>query len=339
MGCGGSKPEGPKLCNQAEMAELCTTAAKEMMVLCSKTAVENADTIESEAPPEITDVRKAIARLRDPVANFQSPEPEPKAKAKTKPKAKAKGKGLTEGNGVIGTMVGGAKDLAADVTATGKSAMDAAVKKSTATTSSANPTAAVADALETLVDQVAEPFKTVSKDILKEKGAEIAQVLNIFILNMEFPAEAVITMVRGAAPYGIGQLGAVPQDSVTQYLCTECRAGLAEKIKPIFAASIEKNSATSAWSSVVEKFQKLSEQVDKLGTDVKLAPASTIIMLDINDYIVNQTIEQLGIAMGKEEFMHRSTPRGKTKHPAVFEDVFGGAVLDEEAYGKHTASE
>jgi len=334
MGCGGSKPQ---LCTQEQLAELCTVAAKEMMVLCSKTAIENADAVEVQAPPEITGLRTDISRMRaygksDPdrdeafgedsgmpyaeqFTNDSQGGTKPKPKAKTKAKAKAKSKVVSkEEKGMISGMVGGVMDSAG----------------SAATAAMATVLSGVADALQAVVTQVGEPFKKAGQDVLKENSEEIQKAVSLFVVQMAISNDTVIEMVRGKAPYGLGQLGAVPEGAVTQYLCTKCRAGLVEKLLPLCEESIKKHTVTSTWDSSIEQFNKLSEQVDKLNLELKLVP----IQLDINDYIVNQIIEQLGTLMGKEETMHRSNPAGKSRHPVVFEDVFSGVVLDEATYAK-----
>lgn len=425
MGCARSKA---KLCTREQIAELCSTAAKEMMVVCAKSAVLHSDDIVIVAPPEITvnlkrhifsmrayieaaiaseeEAMRAFRRdarastwdacatvgldsvtfsshgsvndLEQPIegeavqvqatldtnsrslAGWQGAksDPLPNGKAKAKPKAKKNAaKAKAKRRISLGTSSRGLQDPTKSTGFDNIRAESAQPLLLPETDSLmvldgddvSNVLARVADMLEALVAELQTAFRAseVGKDCVQDNSAQVLKLLNTCIVQMAFSEEAVIEIVRGAEPYGKAELAAVPLDAVSQYFCAQCCAGLVDKLLPLCEESIRAYDVISSWKNGMEKFSRLSEQVDKLGIDLKLSP----IELDINNYIVAQTIEQLGVLMGREEvakrfgavgvqgfFPETDMPSGGSNDPKVFEEMFGGSVLDEAVYAKIVAT-
>lgn len=391
MGCSGSKAPKVQLCTSAQVFDLCETAAREMLVLCAKAAVNNLEQIDVLAPPEIVNLRKDISRMRsygkaedgpgqerdtsmrdcafspfeseasaftsdsqlleswsesqaDTSFAGSSPDqpdttatnlgaiaasPAPlrcgKAKAKAKSKSKAKAKRKTKKNEESTRPTESFKaTLSQQSTNDTLSDTDAGVSKTLS---------GFADSVEALVDKVVLNFQEVGNEIASENSTQILKVLGGLIVNMGFSRSDATEIVRGFPPYGQAEFAAVPTDAVCKFLFSTKRQGLVDGLMPLCRESINKHAVTSIWSSAILEINELCKTVDNLGIDIKLAP----IELDIQDYVVSQIAEQLGILMCREEAFHRSLGgklSGTTRCPELFEEVFGGSLLNQATYAK-----
>jgi hypothetical protein len=319
MGCiqSGAKAR-PKACTKEQVAELCNVCAKEMMVLCAEPALQKPDEIKIPPPKEVANMRNDVKNMREFNKDGGDGDGEKKKRSSAKSASKKKGG--------LGGMLDSAKDAASKVADKAGDLANAGAEK---------VLGVLADALEQAIDKVEQPFTDVGRDLVKEQSEAILKVFNDYITSMTIADDDVIAIVRGAAPYGKAEYDAVPKDAVSKYLCTKSRDELASKLKPICSEAIKKHTITKTWDTVIDKFNALSEKLKSMSDDVNLVP----IQLDIEDYIVSQTIDQIGVLMGKEEEILRASPEGKSRRPQVFEDVYGAKTLDSTVYSKLTPSE
>lgn len=319
-------PPPPKPCTPEQVAELSNVVVKEMMVLVVKPSVETPADIVVPPPKMIADLKIKSAGYR----TYGDPKVlEGEGEATEEPEGAAEGEPEKKG------MFAGMKDKAAN--AAGAAADAAGGAKDAVVKAGLNT---IADGLDGAVDKVEKPFAQIGSDIVTAKGPEILEVLKEAIGTSLTPEvltaqEAdVRDLVRGKTPWGKAELDALNTENpgaITQFLMKSSRAGMIEKLKPICEETIKKHTITTTWNTFNDSYNSLCGKVDALNIDaLKMEPMK----LDIDDYIVGEVIEQIGAIMAKEEASIRAAPAGKSTRPSIFEDLFGGVVLNETHYKK-----
>jgi hypothetical protein len=227
--------------------------------------------------------------------------------------------GETENKGMMGQMIGfmaKAADGVAELTGKGAGMI---------LSTSLNGMAAAMDAA---VAKVEKPFSEVGRDIVSKKQNELVEIYAQYINQYDHPDP--ISLVRGVDPYEDAQYKAVPPDSISKALTEAARAELAEKMLPIVQPAIDDHAITKAWDLLIENVNKAHAKISQYAqlSEYGITPIS----LDINTYIVNETITVLGEQMGKVEGVTRENSSGKSRCPETFGAVFSGTPLMDTHY-------
>lgn len=304
----------PPPCTPEQMAELCMLGCKEMEILCVRDAMAKKEEVVVKAPDAVSKFRNNANKLREAAlwANGHIEELCGSDKAQNMV-------GDQEKNGMIGSMVGFMAQAADAVVGMVGATAGAIVEKSLN---------GMASGIDSAVDAIEDPFTKVGKDILAAKEEELLKVYAEYINKYKFDNPT--QLVRGEEPYGPEQYQACPGDSISKALSDASVEALAAELLPIVQPAINEHSVTKAWNSCLHKTKaahdKISEYKDLETFGIEKPD------LDINIYIVTETIVGLGELMAKAEAENRASPAGKSRIPATFEVVFSGTPLHKGHY-------
>jgi len=322
MGCGASLP---KPCTPDQKATLCAAMGKEMMRICVKptlaTACSKTDfKLKIPAPPEVARLRKDVENLRKGAKEWkdQMLDAGKDAAAATAPVA-AKPAGMMSG------LMNAGKELAGKAT---EAVAGAAGDVAEATLNT------MADQLEKLINTIEEPFEKVGQEIVIEKRDKIEAVLEAYIANLALKASGqAVELVRGAEPHGPAEYDKV-EDALTDFLFRKSAKNLFAQLHPICQEAIKAHAITKIWNNVIETWNSLCKSIGAIEIAKKNNLVPQPIELDIDEYIVEQCIEQLATIMGKKEKAIRKEGFGvdgnvyveifECKNPQTFVDVFDG---------------
>lgn len=180
----------------------------------------------------------------------------------------------------------------------------------------------MADALDSAANEAEKPFALMEKDIVSHKG-DIIKAYNSIVGDLTITGAQ--ALARGAPPYAREQYKACQPDAVTVYLTTQARPKLMELLGPLIKETAAKHDATKAWDKVALAFNTANEKLGQL--DFAKPFVSEPVNLDVESYVVQETMSSLGKLMGAEEMALRSSPEGKSKKPQTFAVVFSGDTI------------
>jgi len=305
MGCGGSKAATPLECD-----EICTGGVKEMLELCITNAFKNTNDLKIPLPPEMAKFRTAAAELRQAAADTKS--------SLTQGDAGAAGAAAGAKAGATGAMIGGMLGKAA--AAAGGAAGDAAESLA----------GAAADALEAATNKIEKPFEDAGKDLLAQKGDEITKLFQETLADtMKGMAhlDGATVMVRGQKNTNYA---AAPPTAISDWMVSKAKDKIEAAMLPIAQAVIAQLPVVLSTQDCIEKYNK----VDSMLASQLKRPADPI-KLDMNKYIVEQTIAGIGKLMGTQETENRKSPAGKSE---LFALCFSDQLLGHEDHVKFVSS-
>eukprot|EP00419_Tripos_fusus_P090351 CAMPEP_0172855676 /NCGR_PEP_ID=MMETSP1075-20121228/62265_1 /TAXON_ID=2916 /ORGANISM="Ceratium fusus, Strain PA161109" /LENGTH=318 /DNA_ID=CAMNT_0013702687 /DNA_START=56 /DNA_END=1012 /DNA_ORIENTATION=+ len=313
MGCGASV-NPPRRCTPEELQELCQNGCKEMEILTVSAAMEKPEEIVVPPPDCVNDQRENAQKLRDAAKAAVD-----KIESLTENDMAQNMVGDTEGKGMIGSVMGfmaKAADGVAELTGKGAGMV---------VSTSLNGFAA---ALDKAVEAIEKPFTEVGRDIVERKKTDLIGIYAAYI--NQYNHSDPVSLVRGADPYGAAEYQAVPPDSISKALTDVALQPLAEQMLPIVQSEIDEHAVTKAWDVLIETTNKAHDKISQYaqleGYGIKK------IQLDINTYIVEQSIRALGDQMGKVESEVRQNSAGKSRQPQTFAAVFSGTELMDTHY-------
>lgn len=330
MGCGASVP---KDCTPEQKAAICAEQGREMMLICVLLALKKNDQIKIVPPPQVNQLKSDVANLRVQAAEAKKNivGDAPAAAAEPAPAA-------APATGMLGGLMQKGADLAGkglDTAVTGAAGLAASGAETVLLT--------LADQLEKVVNAIEEPFTKVGQDLVKEKEEAIKKICSEFIVKLPM-TEGAVAIVRGAAPHGKLEYDAVDGGALTNLLCGTQKTNFVAALAPECEAAIKKHTVTKSWDSIIENYNSVTKKLDAIDfckkNDIVLKPVE----LDIKDYIVSQTVEQLGLLMAKEEATFRKEPAkakggmlvGKDdefpRQPITFKALFSGDPMNEVMY-------
>lgn len=337
MGCGASVP---KECTPEQKAAICAEQGKEMMLICVLLALKQNDQIKIVPPPQVNDMKKDVANLRLQAAEAKKNivGEAPAAAAEPAPAAAAP----APAGGMLGGMAAGLMQKGADAVGKG---LETAVTTAAGVAASGAETVllTLADQLEKVVNAIEEPFTKVGQDLVKEKEESIKKICSDFIVKLPM-TEGAVALVRGAAPHGKLEYDAVDGGALTKFLCGTQKTNFVAALAPDCEEAIKKHTVTKSWDTIIENYNSVTKKLAAIEfcqkNDIVLKPVE----LDIKDYIVSQTVDQLGLLMAKQEAAFRKEP-SKAKggmlvdkdgefprQPITFKAVFSGEQLNEVVY-------
>jgi len=323
MGCSGS------VCSAEQEVELCCDMGKQMLKLCVSAALEKTSEIRVEPPKEINQLRQVATQLRDANAKGKAPEAAPAEAPAEAPAASnevfdnnaapAAAEAPKSGGGLMGFVSAGASALT-KVAEAGSSVLAQGIDKALNV---------MADQLDNAVAAIEKPLSNIGQSLAEQKKSEIEAVFASQIQALDLKTEmTAVTLVRGSEPYGEAEYQAVPGDSLSQFLLTKARSGLEAEMATAVGEAIKANGAMQAWGTAIGKYNAAVAKLEAMG--LKAQP----IKLDLQQYIVAQTVTSIGTAMGKAETEIRKAPQGKSDFPVTFAKVFSGTKFSPSVYAQ-----
>lgn len=316
MGCGASVD---KPADATQMELICAAMTKEMMYLCFRRALAKSESISVKAPKDVEDMRKVVDDL-----NKQKKELETKAAAE-------------EGDGAKAPAAGGASSLLAGAAAIVGKGVEAVTDVGKA--GAAKALGALADGLEAAIKKLSEPFEKVGNSVLEAKKDQLGQVFQNKVGNaalMKTLGGEVVTIVRGAAPYGETEYNAVPKDAITKKLLEKCEGNLKTALRDECKEAISKHTVTTTWQTLIEKYNGIGAAIKAnsfLSDTIKLELKP--VTLDINEHIVSEIVSEIGRLMAVEEEELRAKSEGvSTNYQDTFPIVFSSTQLQNSHYNK-----
>jgi len=307
MGCGASR------CTTQQQDEVFLVAAKEMLLLCLQGALGQADKIKIALPSEVAKVRQISASLRSSTdaaksqltvgaggigaaAAFQG----------SLEKAEAGGGMLANLGGVERMMIGTAASLvdkaAEAIGKTGGIVAEKALGHG-------------ADSLENAVNAFEEPLSCAGRSLVQCQHAPVLKVYSDAIEALS-PSGCWVGLVRGGKPHGAAQYKACSSDAVCAHFAKTVAEQLRTKLASIALDSTAKSRAKQDWDMLMYQYDQANQMLGKSEASKPLQQGP--IELDLNQYILEQTLSQIGELMGKEEATLRADPAGKSRRPATF---------------------
>jgi len=310
MGCGASAAP-PRVLDQNEMREMCDVGAREMEILCVTQAMGKPETLIVKPPDCVNKHRANAQKLRDAAEYALTAITEITSGDMGERVAGAVAKGGMLGK-VFG-MAGQAVDKAAEMSGAAAGA---------AVSSSLN---LMSQGLDKAIDAIQKPFTDVGKDLVNTKYNDILKVYADFINNYKFADS--LALCRGAEPFGPDEYNACAGDAISSSLTAASVQDLAKLMLPIVQTEIDKHAITKAWDLVIDSTNAAYDFIRQYAVLENFGLEKTD--LDINIYIVTETILGLGELMGKEEAAIRVNPQGKSRRPETFAVVFSGVLMNE----------
>jgi hypothetical protein len=309
------------------------------MLICVLLALKQNEQITIVPPPQVNDLKSDIANLRKQaeeakksIVGEATAAPAEAAPAAAEPAA---------AGGMMG-MAAGFAQKAADVAGKG---LETAVTTAAGVAASGAETVllTLADQLEKVVVAIEEPFTKVGQELVKEKEESLKKICSDFIVKLPM-TEGAVALVRGASPHGKPEYDAVDGGALTKFLCGTQKTNFVAALGPDCDEAIKKHTVTKSWDSIIETYNSITTKLASIDfckkNDIVLKPVT----LDIKDYIVSQTVDQLGLLMAKQEAAFRKEP-AKAKggalvdkdvelprQPITFKAVFSGDPLNEVIY-------
>jgi len=310
MGCGAS------LCSAQQQNEIFDKAAKEMLTQCLAELVpspQKLDEMHIPMPPEIERVRKLAANLRE-VASMAKEKMAQDAKGGLGAGAAAQrasgSGGLFAGLGdAPKAILGGAANLldkAAEVVGGG---VGMGIEKAFLM---------AADGLDQAVVSLQDALSYAARGWVFNKKDDVKKVYGSIIQEMKI--QNVVGLVRGAKPHGPSQYKACASDAITSYFTKTQSGKLVESLLPIALDVVAKNKAKEDWDRVMWLYEQGNKKLADYESSKSMVQEP--INLDINKYIVEKTIPQLGELMGKEEAKRRENPTTATSASSTFRLCF-----------------
>jgi len=337
MGCGASVP---KECTPEQKAAICAEQGKEMMLISVLLALKQNDQIKIVPPPQVNDLKADIANLRLQAAEARKNIVGDAPAAAAAP-APAAAEAAPAAGGMLGGMAAGLASLQVKADAAVNTAATAAA--GVIATGAETVLLTLADQLEKVVNAIEEPFTKIGQDLVKEKEESLKKICSEFIVKLPM-TEGAVLLVRGAAPHGKPEYDAVDGGALTNFLCGNQKTNFVAALAPDCEEAIKKHTVTKSWDAMIENYNSVAKKLEAIEfcktNNIVLKPVE----LDIKDYIVSQTVDQLGLLMAKEEAAFRKEP-AKAKggmlvdkddefprQPITFKAVFSGEPLNEVMY-------
>jgi len=276
MGCVGSKPADP-----AEQNEMCKEACRAVMTTIVPKALECGSEVTITAPEkELASIRKMATDLRAAAAEA---------------KAKVAEAGHTAAGSVekIAASTGGAMGtLLAKAATAVESVVDRTAEIAGGGLESALTT--LADGLDGQLKALDGKFATVGKDIVENKKEELTAAY----------AEQIAACGFEHAAVSLCQSKGNDTAAINTAFHKHQKQQITDKMSPIVKAAAA-SGIVKAWNSSIEKVNSANAKLGSTewGAKYKQAP----INLDINKYIADQVLTQLGAVMGRKETELRST--------------------------------
>lgn len=293
-------------------------AGKEMLLLCAALAMERSEDIKVQPPPEIAQMRKHAADLRG-----QGDQ----ARAQLAPAAAAGGlagdlAAVAPAAGGMAAMMGGMLTKAADAASelAGKG-IDLVCK-------------GMADTMDKSVDAIEGSMTTVGKTLVSGSKEEIKQSLLKVIERTNL--ERATALCRGAEPHGAAEYQACAGNSLSAFLGSKVQADIEAELMSLVGDAVRASTAVTTWDAAIGQYNALVGKMEEMNM-AKPEP----IKLDLEKYIVAQTVASILDVMGKAEAEVRKDSAKeratKPEHPVTLSKVFSGAKLDSMVYaGKST---
>mmetsp|Transcript_50343 Transcript_50343/g.150444 ORF Transcript_50343/g.150444 Transcript_50343/m.150444 type:complete len:309 (-) Transcript_50343:45-971(-) len=303
MGCIQGAPE----CTPEQKEELCRSMGREMLLLCSRAALENTDSITVTPPKEINQLRERAADLRQKAEKAKEGKPveEPAGEPTNKTTAEAP----RTGGGMAGLLHAGV----AAATAVKDQVVGKALEK-------------IADQLEKTVDSIQAPLTNLGKNLVEQQREAIQEALDGQIGGLEW--RNAVDLVRGSAPHHAAEYKAAKGDALSLYFMEHRRVDLEKAIAPLGEDIIKKgHTSMQAWDAAIGHY---NTAVSKMAELSMWAPQP--IELDLGKCVVAQTVASIAAAMGEKEKQFRTDSAGKSSCPVTFGNVFSEAKLDKVVY-------
>lgn len=325
MGCGASV----KAASVEQKQAIFQSAAREMMILTVPKAMECCEELKVPAPGQVHSLRHTVVGLRKKAAELTDKGEDAPADANAEPPAEAP-PAQEQKKGMVGGLMDKAQGLAEKAAAATEKVLDKVSDVSGGVTAAVLK--AMADRLEKVLDKVEGEFADTGKLIIKEKKEEMMDIYALIINRIEIPDA--VTLIRGAEPWDQETYDACTPDALSAWITETGKLALREQLLPVSQPCIDKFTIAKTWDSTIEQYNAVMEEMKKHEFLADMTKQNEI-KLDINEWIVDQTILGLGVLMGKEEEKMRKEPSGKSRKPETFALCFSGAVPYSKLTGDH----
>ena len=192
----------------------------------------------------------------------------------------------------------------------------------------------MADTMDKSVDAIEGSMTTVGKTLVSGSKEEIKQSLLKVIERTELARAT--ALCRGAEPHGAAEYQACAGNSLSAFLGSKVQADIEAELLSLVGDAVRASTAVTTWDAAIGQYNKLVGKMEEMNM-AKPEP----IKLDLEKYIVAQTVASILDVMGKAEAEVRKDSAKeratKPEHPVTFSKVFSGAKLDSMVYaGKST---
>lgn len=289
-----------------ELKRMCETTCKEMMKITARDALGDSTKITIKAPTDaLANMRKSATEMR---AMGES------VKADTKDVAAQAGE---KAGGMFGSVIGGLAAKAADVVGGVVGAGSNLVL------------GGMADAIDAAINKLDGEFSGVATELLEKKKDQVIAAYHKVTSGWQITANAV-ELCRGKEPWDEAAYNNCPTDSIAKNFMAASSKLIYDAMLPEVQEEINKSKVVKAWDATIESINAANEKVNELlGAEKKV----DVVKLDINVYIVEQLVEQIGVLMGEQEAAVRKAPEGKAATcQATFVAIFSPMTVTKKVY-------
>lgn len=202
-----------------------------------------------------------------------------------------------------------------------------------------------ADGLDQCVKDIEGPFCFAGRGFVWNSKDDVVKVYSR--IGEKLKLQKPIHLVRGESPHGPAQYKACPSNAISAEFCRVASTELVEALTPLALDTLARNKIQDEWDSLMwkydqaraklkdyvlsEGFQQANKGCNLEGILKDLPPSE----FDLNKYVVEQTVQQLGILMGHEEAKLRTAPPvGEGRRPITFHLCFSNDLDGHLTLGK-----
>lgn len=309
MGCSSSRQ-----CTPAEQGEIFDAAAKEMLrrcITCSVASTDSLDKMRIPLPPEIEQVRQLSKNLRtvSAMAKSHMTAGQGGIGAEDRARATTGEGGMLEGLGGVEkdlfSKAAGFIDKAAEVLGAG---VGAAAEKGFIV---------AADGLDHCIQSFEDPLNFAARGFVLNSRDGVIKVYTRAIENLKL--QKPVFLIRGEQPHGPAQYKACPSNALSAEFAKRASGELMQAIAPLCIDIIARNEVQKDWDALMWKYDQANTKLKDytmsegfLKANGKTEVASSFpegpINFDLNQYVAEQTVQQLASLMGEEEARLRCAP-------------------------------
>jgi len=183
-----------------------------------------------------------------------------------------------------------------------------------------------ADGLDQCIQGFEGPLNFAARGFLFKSREDVVKVYTKAIENLKL--QRPVDLVRGELPHGPAQYKACRSNALSAELAKLASLELSQALLPLCVDVVARNEVQRDWDALMWKYDqanaKLKAYVESEGfqqangeTDLAKSLQEGPLELDLNKYIVEQTVHQLAVLMGEEEAKMRSAPPQRSCTPLL----------------------